>query len=172
VRARLLPLELELFLGLQALNVFFVAQSFNFSVFVVCREYISLFFLFFGVLILIVVRFLLRTCKVLFNLVDVKSNLITDYPIWVVLFWVVLFWVVLFWVVLFWVVLFWVVLFWVVLFLVVLFLVVLFWVVLFWVVLLKRCFNLSFFSMTILLLFFDVWDLPNFILIQSFYPVL
>jgi NADH:ubiquinone oxidoreductase subunit H len=38
VRACLLVLNLELFLGLMLLNIVFVTQSFNFSVFVVYQE--------------------------------------------------------------------------------------------------------------------------------------
>ena len=129
VRACLLVLNLELFLGLMLLNIVFVSQSFNFSVFVIYQESIWLFFLFFGVLGLIIICFLLEVNRAPFDLAEAESELVAGYTTELGGFYFALYY-------------------------------------------LGEYFHLFFFSMTISLLFFGGWELPNFLLIYNSYSIL
>lgn len=129
IRACLLVLNLELFLGLMLLNIVFVSESFNFSVFVVYQESIWLFFLFFGILGLIVICFLLEVNRAPFDLAEAESELVAGYTTELGGFYFGLYY-------------------------------------------LGEYFHLFFFSMTISLIFFGGWELPNFLMIlYSYYIV-
>jgi len=79
IRGCLLVLNLELFLGLMQLNIVFVSESFNFSVFVLYQESIWFVFLFFGILALIIISFLLEVGRTPFDLAEAESELVSGY---------------------------------------------------------------------------------------------
>lgn len=79
VRACLLVSNLEIFLGLLILNVLFVAESFNFSAFVVIQEFMWLIIPFFNVFGLIVISFLLEVNRAPFDLAEAESELVSGY---------------------------------------------------------------------------------------------
>lgn len=79
VRACLLVSNLEIFLGLLILNVLFVAESFNFSSFVVIQEFMWLIIPFFNVFGLIIISFLLEVNRAPFDLAEAESELVSGY---------------------------------------------------------------------------------------------
>jgi NADH-quinone oxidoreductase subunit H len=81
VRAGILMLNLEIFLGLMLLNLVFFVESFCFSVFVIYQETVWLLFPFFGVLGLIIIAFLLETNRAPFDLAEAESELVAGYTV-------------------------------------------------------------------------------------------
>lgn len=79
IRACVLTLNLEIFLGLLVINIVFLSESFNFSTFVLLQESVWLFVCFFGVLGLIVIAFLLEVNRAPFDLAEAESELIAGY---------------------------------------------------------------------------------------------
>ena len=124
VRACLLVINLEIFLGLLFINIVLITESFNFSVFVLYQENNWLIFLFFNVFGLIVIAFLLEVNRAPFDLSEAESELVSGYTTEMSGF-------------------------------------------LFGLYYLGEYFHLFFFSMTLSLLFFGGWEMPNFIFIQS-----
>lgn len=120
VRACLLVANLEIFLGLLILNLVFITESFNFTVFVIFQEIVWFVFLFFGVFGLVIISFLLEVNRAPFDLAEAESELVSGYTTEMSGF-------------------------------------------LFGLYYLGEYFHLFFFSMTISLLFFGGWELPNFL---------
>jgi NADH-quinone oxidoreductase subunit H len=63
------------------LNTVFIAESFNFTVFVIYQETIWLFFLFFGLSSIIVITFLLEVNRAPFDLAEAESEIIAGYTV-------------------------------------------------------------------------------------------
>jgi len=79
IRAILLVLNLEIFLGLIILNLVLITESFSFSIFVMFQEVIWFIFIYIGIIGIIVVTFLLETNRAPFDLAEAESELITGY---------------------------------------------------------------------------------------------
>lgn len=79
LRCGLVVLNLEIFLGLLILNLVFITESFCFSVFVIYQEFLWFFFLYFGVLGLIIIVFLLETSRAPFDLAEAETELVAGY---------------------------------------------------------------------------------------------
>lgn len=81
VRAGVLSLNLEIFLGLFILNLIVFAKSFNFSNFVAIQQYYMLFINFFGILGIVILTYLLETNRSPFDLAEAESELVTGYSV-------------------------------------------------------------------------------------------
>lgn len=79
VRAGILVLNLEIFLGLMVLNLVTLTESFCFSVFVLYQEYIWFIFIYIGLIGLIVIVFLLETNRAPFDLAEAETELVAGY---------------------------------------------------------------------------------------------
>ena len=79
IRTVLLVLNLEVFLGLMILNIVFIAESFNLSVYVIFQETVWLSLVYFGLISVIILTFLLEVNRAPFDLAEAESELITGY---------------------------------------------------------------------------------------------
>lgn len=79
VRAGVLMLNLEIFLGLLLLNVVIFGESFSFGLYVTYQECIWFIFIFFNMLSAIILVFLLEVNRAPFDLAEAESELVAGY---------------------------------------------------------------------------------------------
>lgn len=81
IRACLLTLNLELFMGLMILNITLFTNSFSFAPVVVIQEFIWFIVTFLSVAGLIIIVFLLETNRAPFDLAEAESELVGGYTV-------------------------------------------------------------------------------------------
>jgi len=79
IRAGVLMLNLEIFLGLLLLNVVIFGESFSFGLYVTYQECIWFIFIFFNMLSAIILVFLLEVNRAPFDLAEAESELVAGY---------------------------------------------------------------------------------------------